>query len=45
MGRDKPESETVPQHPNLAELDHMSKWNYLPQMFLFNCGISIRSCY
>lgn len=31
MVQDKPESETVPQHQNKAEIDHINKWNNLSQ--------------
>lgn len=35
MGRDKPESETVPQHQNVAGLDQKKN---IPHKFLFSCG-------
>lgn len=35
MKRDKPESETIPQHQNLTELNHIKKWNYLSHRVFF----------
>lgn len=43
MGRDESESETVPQHQNVAELDQ--KKNSTEVFFKFNCGIPMWSCY
>lgn len=46
MGRDKFNSETVPQPTNFVELDNIYKWiNPQQRFFLFNCGISMRGCY
>lgn len=35
MKRFKPEIETIPQHQNLTEQDHIKKWNYLPKRVCF----------
>lgn len=50
VGRDRPETRTVPQHQNLAQLKRnlMNKCNNFQQRFLFNCVYSTRNrcrCY
>lgn len=44
MGRDESESETVPQHQNVAELDQKKNSTEV-FFFKFNCGIPMWSCY
>lgn len=39
----EPESETVPQHQNVAELNQKKKNS--TEIFSFNCGIPMWSCY
>lgn len=45
MKRDKPESETIPQHQNLRELDHITKWNYLPKRVVISSNDEPRIYY
>lgn len=50
VGRDRPETRTVPQHQNLAQLEGnlINKCNNFQQRFLFNCVNSTRNrcgCY